>query len=36
MSASGVVRVPRDVAGIGVRVDRDRIDDLTIREAVLV
>jgi|SRR5688572_6732266 len=33
MSAQGMVRVPRDVAGIGVEVDIDRIDDLTVRQA---
>ncbi|HEX9729462.1 MAG TPA: o-succinylbenzoate synthase [Gemmatimonadales bacterium] len=31
MSADGLVRVPRDVPGIGVTVDLDRIDDLTSR-----
>jgi O-succinylbenzoate synthase len=31
----GLVTVPRDVAGLGVDVDRDRIDDLTVRREVL-
>jgi O-succinylbenzoate synthase len=31
MSADGYVTVPRDAAGIGVAVDRDRVDDLTRR-----
>jgi O-succinylbenzoate synthase len=35
MSSDGLVRVPRDVVGIGVQVDRDRIDDLTVRTQVL-
>ena len=35
MSSDGLVRVPRDVVGIGVQVDRDRIDDLTVRMQVL-
>ena len=35
MSPEGMVRVPRDVAGIGVQVDADRIDDLTVRRCVL-
>jgi hypothetical protein len=29
------VRVPRDVAGIGVQPDIDRIDDLTVRRMEL-
>jgi O-succinylbenzoate synthase len=35
MNEAGMVRVPRDVAGIGVRVDEDRIEDLTVRRKVL-
>ena len=31
MSSEGRTRVPLDKPGIGVRVDRDRIDDLTVR-----
>lgn len=31
----GMVRVPHDRAGIGVDVDRDRIDDLTVRAETL-
>ena len=31
MDGEGMVRVPRDRPGIGVAVDRDRIDDLTVR-----
>jgi o-succinylbenzoate synthase len=31
MDAEGMVRVPRERAGLGVEVDRDRIDDLTVR-----
>jgi O-succinylbenzoate synthase len=31
----GLVTVPRDAAGLGVDVDRDRIDDLTVRREVL-
>jgi O-succinylbenzoate synthase len=31
MRADGTVRVPLDRPGIGVRVDRDRVDDLTVR-----
>jgi O-succinylbenzoate synthase len=27
----GMVTVPRGMAGIGVQVDRDRVDDLTVR-----
>ncbi len=32
---NGMMRVPLDRPGIGVDVDRDRIDDLTVREEVL-
>jgi O-succinylbenzoate synthase len=32
---NGMMRVPLDRPGIGVEVDRDRIDDLTVREEVL-
>lgn len=35
MSADGMVQVPFDQPGIGVRVDRDRIDDLTVRTQTL-
>ncbi|HEY8175256.1 MAG TPA: o-succinylbenzoate synthase [Gemmatimonadaceae bacterium] len=35
MDDKGMVAVPRDRSGIGVTVDRDRIDDLTIREEEL-
>ena len=35
MSADGMVRVPFERAGIGVNVDVDRIDDLTVRSQVL-
>lgn len=35
MSEKGTVRVPRDVAGIGVEVDHNRVSDLTVRETVL-
>ncbi|MBK5186934.1 MAG: o-succinylbenzoate synthase [Gemmatimonadaceae bacterium] len=36
MSATGMVRVPTDRPGIGVTVDVDRIDDLTVRAEVCV
>jgi O-succinylbenzoate synthase len=32
MTEQGTARVPRDVAGIGVMADVDRIDDLTVRK----
>jgi O-succinylbenzoate synthase len=35
MDAEGMVRVPRDCPGIGVTVDVDRVDNLTIRRQVL-
>jgi O-succinylbenzoate synthase len=35
MDADGLVHVPRDVPGIGVEVDLDRVDDLTVRREVL-
>ena len=35
MDAEGLVHVPRDVPGIGVAVDVDRVDDLTVRREVL-
>ena len=35
MSADGMVRVPLDRPGLGVDVDVDRIDDLTVRTVVL-
>lgn len=31
MDGEGMVQVPRDVLGIGVEVDRSRVDDLTVR-----
>ena len=31
MDAEGMVKVPRDHAGIGVIVDQGRVDDLTVR-----
>ena len=31
----GIVTVPRDTPGIGVVVDRDRVDNLTVRSKVL-
>jgi len=31
MDAEGMVTVPRDVLGIGVQVDRDRVENLTVR-----
>ncbi len=35
MDARGMVRVPREVPGIGVEVDRDRVEQLTVRCQVL-
>ena len=35
MSGEGMVRVPLDRPGLGVDVDRDRIDDLTVKTMVL-
>jgi O-succinylbenzoate synthase len=35
MDAEGMVRVPHDCPGIGVTVDVDRVDDLTVRRQVL-
>ena len=35
MDADGVVRVPRDVPGLGVTLDRDFIDGLTVRSDTL-
>ncbi len=35
MSADGMVRVPRDLPGLGVTVDVDRVDDLTVRREVV-
>jgi o-succinylbenzoate synthase len=35
MDADGMVRVPRDQPGIGVTVDIDRVDDLTVRREVV-
>jgi o-succinylbenzoate synthase len=35
MSATGMVRVPLDRPGLGVEVDLDRVENLTVRKAVL-
>jgi hypothetical protein len=35
MDADGMVRVPLDRPGIGVEVDLDRVDDLTVRRETL-
>ena len=35
MDHEGLVRVPLDGAGMGVDVDRDRVEDLTVRREVL-
>ena len=35
MDAAGMVTVPRDRPGLGVAVDRDRIEDLTVRSETL-
>ena len=35
MDANGMVRVPRDAPGIGVTVDVDRVDNLTVRSQAL-
>ena len=35
MTGDGMMEVPRDVAGIGVQVDIDRIDNLTVRRQAL-
>ena len=35
MDSKGMVHVPRDRAGIGVNVDRDRVEDLTVRSEEL-
>ncbi len=35
MDGSGRLAVPRDVPGIGVEVDRDRIENLTVRQQLL-
>lgn len=35
MDSEGMVRVPLDQPGLGVTVDRDRVDDLTVRSEVL-
>ena len=35
MDATGMVTVPRDRTGLGVAVDRDRVDDLTVRSETL-
>lgn len=36
MDATGLVAVPRDRPGLGVAVDRGRVDDLTVRSETLV
>jgi O-succinylbenzoate synthase len=35
MDADGMTNVPRDRPGIGVSVDEDRIEDLTVRREIL-
>jgi O-succinylbenzoate synthase len=35
MSAAGMVRVPRDHPGLGVQVDVDRVENLTVRREVI-
>ncbi len=35
MDADGMVHVPRDVPGLGVQIDSDYIDDLTVRREIL-
>ena len=35
MDAAGLVTVPRDRPGLGVAVDRDRVEDLTVRSETL-
>jgi hypothetical protein len=35
MDADGMVEVPRSVPGIGVEVDLDRVDELTVRSESL-
>jgi o-succinylbenzoate synthase len=35
MDADGMVRVPRELPGIGVTVDVDRVDNLTVRREVV-
>ena len=35
MDRDGMVTVPTDKPGLGVTVDTDRIDDLTVRKEVL-
>ncbi len=35
MDGSGRLAVPRDVPGIGVEVDRNRIENLTVRQQLL-
>jgi O-succinylbenzoate synthase len=35
MDADGMVRVPRDVPGIGVEIDREAIDSITTRHEVV-
>ena len=35
MDATGMVKVPLDAPGIGVAVDTDRVDNLTVRTATI-
>jgi O-succinylbenzoate synthase len=35
MAADGMVTVPRDRPGLGVAVNRDRVEDLTVRSETL-
>jgi O-succinylbenzoate synthase len=35
MNREGKIRVPTDKPGIGVEVDRDRVENLTVRKEVL-
>jgi O-succinylbenzoate synthase len=35
MNAHGMVRVPLDAPGIGVSLDRNRVEDLTVRSHVV-
>jgi L-alanine-DL-glutamate epimerase-like enolase superfamily enzyme len=35
MDDDGMVHVPRDRPGIGVTVNMDRVDDLTVRQTVV-
>ena len=35
MNSDGMVAVPHDTPGIGVKVDLDRVEDLTVRAETL-